>query len=151
MVWKSAMRFWMRRRMRLSPRMGNSRLDWGRTVLLYRYAGVSRRDTAVAVTAMGQSPEVIVECLELREVAVERRDILRAYTPEGSNFENITCTFPVSVCYVADRLEFFQRNLNLRAATRSSSLRSRVGKSSPFSMSAIYCYAYWSVHCEVSR
>ena len=36
-------------------------------------------------------PVVVVKCEELREIAVERGDILRSYTPERADFEDVTC------------------------------------------------------------
>ena len=37
------------------------------------------------------SPIVIVECLKLGEITVERWDVFRANTPEGTNFKNLAC------------------------------------------------------------
>jgi hypothetical protein len=40
---------------------------------------------------MGDSPEVIVERLQLREVAVKRGHVSRPYTPERSDLEYFAC------------------------------------------------------------
>lgn len=40
-------------------------------------------------------PVIVVECLELGEVAIKRGDVLRPYAPEGTNLEDIACTHSI--------------------------------------------------------
>lgn len=89
-VWNSAMRFWVSKRMRLSPRMGNSLGDGGSTELhathgvsVYRRSCVRRPGLDVRV--------VIVERLQLGEIPIERRDIFRSYTPYSTNLKDFAC------------------------------------------------------------
>lgn len=71
--------------MRFRPRMGNSFLDGGSTALDGNSNMRLRK-----VSDIRDIPVVCVECLQLREVSVERGDILCSYTPEGPDLKNMT-------------------------------------------------------------
>ena len=75
------------------------------------------------------SPEIVVECLQLREVAVKRGHVPRPYTPERSDLENLACERHGHGGVVGD-----VRERCLREITRSRVLYSPWGKMSPVSI-----------------
>ena len=86
-VWKSAMRFCVRRRIRLRPMRGYSRGDGGRTVL-----GNHIHYTPISVTLAGFIPEICVQCLQLGEISFERGYVSCAYTPKCTHFKYVAWT-----------------------------------------------------------
>lgn len=69
--------------MRLRPRMGNSRGEGGRMAL-----GIASMEATYDINR-AIVPKVIVEGLELGKVTVKGRYVLRSYTPERSDLQNI--------------------------------------------------------------
>lgn len=71
--------------MRFSPRIGYSRFDGGRTEL----CGCQWRSDKMTTLHRHPLPVVGIENLKLREVSVERRDVLDPSAPKCTDFENV--------------------------------------------------------------